>query len=78
LRVHGALEQPFLHHLGFQAGDAGLLVEALLAARGAVTDESSAVEMMGLHPRIVTGSRRNLKVTFPEDMAIAESMLGRQ
>ncbi len=57
---------------------AGLLVEALRDARGAVTDESSAVEMMGLHPRIVTGSRRNLKVTFPEDMAIAESMLGRQ
>ena len=56
---------------------AGLLAEALRKARGTVTDEASAVEMLGLHPRIVTGSRRNLKVTFPEDIAIAESMLER-
>jgi len=56
---------------------AGLLAQALRDARGTVTDEASAVEMLGLHPRIVSGSRRNLKVTFPEDIAIAESMLGR-
>ena len=56
---------------------AGLLAKALRAARGTVTDEASAVEMLGLQPRLVTGSRRNLKVTFPEDIAIAESILGR-
>ena len=56
---------------------AGLLAEALRTARGTVTDEASAVEMLGLQPRIVTGSRRNLKVTFAEDIAIAESILGR-
>ncbi len=55
---------------------AGLLAQALRDARGAVTDEASAVERLGLHPLIVSGSRRNLKVTFPEDFAIAESMLG--
>ena len=55
---------------------AGLLAEALRTARGTVTDEASAVEMLGLQPRIVTGSRRNLKVTFAEDIAIAESILG--
>lgn len=54
---------------------AGLLVEALRDARGIVTDEASAVECLGLQPRIVAGSRRNLKVTFPEDIAIAASML---
>jgi 2-C-methyl-D-erythritol 4-phosphate cytidylyltransferase len=54
---------------------AGLLGEALRSARGAVTDEASAVEMLGLQPRIVTGSRRNLKVTFSEDLAIAEASL---
>ncbi len=54
---------------------AGLLAQALRAARATVTDEASAVEMLGLQPRLVAGSRRNLKVTFPEDIAIAQSML---
>ena len=54
---------------------AGLLARALKQARGAVTDEASAVEQLGLKPRLVAGSRENLKVTFPEDLAIAESIL---
>jgi 2-C-methyl-D-erythritol 4-phosphate cytidylyltransferase len=43
-----------------------------------VTDEASAIEQMGLKPRLVTGSRENLKVTFAEDLAIAETLLGRR
>lgn len=54
---------------------AGLLGEALRRAKGQVTDEASAIEQMGLKPRLVTGSRENLKVTFPEDLAIAEAFL---
>jgi 2-C-methyl-D-erythritol 4-phosphate cytidylyltransferase len=54
---------------------AGLLVQALRQATWAVTDEASAVEQMGLKPRLVAGSRENLKVTWPEDLAIAESLL---
>ena len=54
---------------------AGLLARALKQARGAVTDEASAVEQLGLKPRLVAGSRENLKVTFPEDLAIAEFIL---
>jgi 2-C-methyl-D-erythritol 4-phosphate cytidylyltransferase len=54
---------------------AGLLAEALQRARGTPTDEAAAVEQMGLKPRLVTGSRENLKVTWPEDLAIAESIL---
>ncbi len=53
---------------------AGLLAEALRNARGA-TDEASAVEQMGLKPRLIPGSRENLKVTYPEDVAIAEAIL---
>jgi len=53
----------------------GLLVEALREARRAVTDEASAVEQMGLRPRLVAGSRENIKVTFPEDLGIAEAIL---
>lgn len=53
---------------------AGLLLDALRRAKGA-TDEASAVEQLGLRPRLVTGSRENLKVTYPEDIAIAEAIL---
>jgi 2-C-methyl-D-erythritol 4-phosphate cytidylyltransferase len=56
---------------------AGLLAQALHTARGEVTDEASAVEQMGLKPRLVAGSRLNLKVTYPEDVLIAEGILGR-
>jgi 2-C-methyl-D-erythritol 4-phosphate cytidylyltransferase len=58
---------------------AGLLAQALKRAKGAPTDEAAAIEQMGLRPRLVTGSRENLKVTWPGDLAIAESILkGRQ
>jgi len=57
----------------------GLLTQALqedLGRKGSpATDEASAVERLGLKPRLVTGSRENLKVTFPEDLAIAQSIL---
>jgi len=53
----------------------GLLMEALREAKHAVTDEASAVEQMGLRPRLVAGSRENIKVTFPEDLGIAEAIL---
>jgi 2-C-methyl-D-erythritol 4-phosphate cytidylyltransferase len=56
---------------------AGLLAQALAACPEA-TDESSAVEKMGLRPRLVPGSRENLKVTYPEDLAIAEAILARR
>ncbi|HEX5092270.1 MAG TPA: 2-C-methyl-D-erythritol 4-phosphate cytidylyltransferase [Burkholderiales bacterium] len=54
---------------------AGLLAEALGKAGARITDEASAVEAMGLQPRLVLGSRENLKVTYVEDLAIAEAIL---
>ena len=57
---------------------AGLLLRALERAKTTPTDEASAVEQMGLKPRVVSGSRENLKVTWPEDLAIAESILERR
>lgn len=57
---------------------AGLLAQALQKASPAVTDEASAVEALGLKPRLVAGSRDNLKVTYPEDFAVAESILARR
>lgn len=57
----------------------GVLRQALqdaLAAGAVVTDEASAIERLGLHPRLVNGSLRNFKVTYPEDFALAEVLLG--
>ena len=53
----------------------GLLTQALDAAGAAVTDESSAIEALGLAPRLVPGSAQNFKVTYPEDFALAEAVL---
>jgi 2-C-methyl-D-erythritol 4-phosphate cytidylyltransferase len=53
-----------------------LLLEALRAAGPAViTDEAGAIENLGLKPKLVMGSARNLKVTYPEDLALAELIL---
>jgi 2-C-methyl-D-erythritol 4-phosphate cytidylyltransferase len=57
---------------------AGLLAQALRQAKRPVTDEASAIEQMGLKPRLVAGSRDNLKVTYAEDLAIAEAILARR
>ncbi|MES2480938.1 MAG: 2-C-methyl-D-erythritol 4-phosphate cytidylyltransferase [Pseudomonadota bacterium] len=53
----------------------GLLARALDAAGEGVTDEASAIEQLGLHPRLVPGSARNFKVTWPDDFAIAAALL---
>ena len=51
-----------------------LLRRALAEAPGA-TDESQAVESLGLRPRLVPGDNANFKVTFPEDLALADTIL---
>lgn len=60
----------------------GALLEALTAAgdlsdpaNALITDESSAMECMGLQPKLVRGSAQNFKVTYPEDFALAEAVL---
>ncbi len=53
----------------------GMLTQALEQAGDAVTDESSALEAMGLQPRLVQASAQNFKVTYPEDFALAEAIL---
>jgi 2-C-methyl-D-erythritol 4-phosphate cytidylyltransferase len=46
------------------------------ASRGiSVTDESSAMEAMGMHARLIVGRSDNLKVTVPEDLLLAECVL---
>jgi len=56
----------------------GMLREAIAQAERAghdLTDEASAIEWLGHAPRLVQGSLRNFKVTYPEDFALAEAIL---
>jgi 2-C-methyl-D-erythritol 4-phosphate cytidylyltransferase len=56
----------------------GALLQALKQAEQnglAVTDESSAMEAFGLSPKLVRGSAHNIKITYPEDFALAEAIL---
>jgi 2-C-methyl-D-erythritol 4-phosphate cytidylyltransferase len=41
----------------------------------AATDEASAIERLGFRPKLVMGDSRNLKVTYPQDLALAETIL---
>ena len=61
-----------------QVFDVDLLKGALKKAKddGAeVTDDCSAVERMGMSVKIVEGDERNIKVTTPMDLRIAEILL---
>ena len=61
-----------------QVFDIDLLKGALLKARqdGAeVTDDCSAVERLGMKVKILEGDEKNLKVTTPMDLKIAEMLL---
>ena len=52
----------------------GLLLQALQATTS-VTDEASAIEALGLQPRMIVGEAANLKITLPPDIALAELIL---
>jgi 2-C-methyl-D-erythritol 4-phosphate cytidylyltransferase len=59
----------------------GLLRQALgsaLEGGKLVTDEASAVELLGLAPRLVEGHADNIKITRPEDLALARFYLEQQ
>jgi 2-C-methyl-D-erythritol 4-phosphate cytidylyltransferase len=56
----------------------GMLREAILRAQQDghdLTDEASAIEWLGHAPRLVQGSLRNFKVTYPEDFDLADAIL---
>ncbi|MBE3587535.1 MAG: 2-C-methyl-D-erythritol 4-phosphate cytidylyltransferase [Thermoanaerobacteraceae bacterium] len=61
-----------------QAFHYALLVEAHQRAREekiTATDDASLVEAMGRPVKLVPGSYRNIKITTPEDLAVAEALL---
>ena len=51
------------------------LKKALTEFTGIPTDEAEAIEALGLKPKLVTGELRNLKVTYPQDLAVLSALL---
>ncbi|MBE0479620.1 MAG: 2-C-methyl-D-erythritol 4-phosphate cytidylyltransferase [Dehalococcoidia bacterium] len=52
-----------------------LITEAYRHARADVTDDSSLLESRGQKVRVYMGSYENIKITTPEDLALAEVLL---
>jgi 2-C-methyl-D-erythritol 4-phosphate cytidylyltransferase len=61
----------------FKAKELNRALTEALEAGHSVTDEASAMEWLGVQPKLVTGRMDNLKVTQPEDLALAEFYLQR-
>lgn len=64
-----------------QLFQAAALQEALIAAKEAgqdVTDEASAMELAGHQPLMVAGYADNIKITLPQDLALATLYLQQQ
>jgi 2-C-methyl-D-erythritol 4-phosphate cytidylyltransferase len=53
-------------------------LETCAAKNQEVTDEASAMEAQGYRPLLVSSRKSNIKVTYPEDLALAEFWLSRQ
>ena len=56
----------------------GLLLDAMQLALNSeyeITDEASAMELAGYSPQLIESNSRNLKVTTPEDLAMATFLL---
>jgi 2-C-methyl-D-erythritol 4-phosphate cytidylyltransferase len=82
LRIAATVDRKALWHaLTPQMFRLGLLTEALstsLENHYLVTDEASAVEHIGLKPKLVQGRAYNIKITHPEDLPLAEYYLERE
>ena len=62
----------------FRLGPLRQALERALAEGRLVTDEASAMELAGDRPLLVEGAGDNLKITRPEDLALAAFYLEQQ
>ncbi len=63
-----------------QVFEHGLILGALekaIADGAQITDDCSAVERLGVPVHLTAGSYENIKLTTPEDVTVAEAILGR-
>ncbi|MEE6075804.1 2-C-methyl-D-erythritol 4-phosphate cytidylyltransferase [Avibacterium paragallinarum] len=53
-------------------------IEQALAQQQNITDEASAMEFLGFKPQLIQGKTSNIKITRPEDLALAEFYLSQK
>lgn len=53
-------------------------IEQALAQNAVITDEASALEFVGHRVNIVMGRADNIKITYPDDLSLAQLILGAQ
>jgi 2-C-methyl-D-erythritol 4-phosphate cytidylyltransferase len=58
-----------------QAFRLDLLLRAHEMVEGDITDDAAMVEHLGVPVKLVAGSKRNIKITTPEDLALAGALL---
>lgn len=69
---HALTPQMFRYQILYDA------IESALNKNELVTDESSALELAGYQPRLIEGHADNIKITRPEDLALAAFFLRQQ
>ena len=62
----------------FRVNQLGSALESAISSGHTVTDEASAMELAGYRPLLVEGAGDNIKITRPEDLALAEFFLHQQ
>ncbi len=62
----------------FRLGQLQQALQVALADAFLVTDDASAIEYIGLKPRLIAGRGDNIKITRPEDLSLAEMYLAQQ
>jgi len=62
----------------FQASILKAALQSAIDAEAPITDDCSAVERLGKEVYLTPGWRENIKITTPEDLAVAEAFLRRR
>ena len=62
----------------FRLGPLKTALEQALDSGRKITDEASAMEVIGCRPLVVAGHADNIKITVPEDLVLAEQYLEQQ
>lgn len=81
-RISETIDRSLLWHAFtpqmFKTNELQHAIEQALAEGIVITDESSAIEYAGLPSLLVLGRRDNIKITRPEDLALASFYLNEQ
>jgi 2-C-methyl-D-erythritol 4-phosphate cytidylyltransferase len=81
-RVRATLDRSLIWHAYTpQMFRFSVLLQAMQQAHRnaiSITDEASAIETLGLRPRLIQGRRDNIKITYSQDLALAAFYLAQQ